>query len=102
LGDSLAPAAVFLCLTIVEGQLITPTILGHRMALSPIFVFLSVIVWGWLWGVGGALMAVPIVTSLKVICDHVPSLARVGDFVRGDEPVQPPAPQPKRQHQGAG
>jgi predicted PurR-regulated permease PerM len=101
LGDSLAPAAVFLCLTILEGQLITPTILGQRLALSPIFVFLSVIVWGWLWGVTGALMAVPIVTSLKVICDHVPSLARVGDFVRGDEPV-PPAPQPKRQHQGAG
>ena len=89
LGESLAPAAVFLCITIVEGQLITPTILGQRMALSPIFVFLAVIVWGWLWGVAGALMAVPIVTGLKVICDHVPGLAWVGDFVRSDEPRQP-------------
>ncbi len=84
LGDSLAPAAVFLVLTIVEGQLITPMVLGQRMSLSPLFVFLSVIVWGWLWGIAGALMAVPIVTSLKVICDHVPGLRPIGDFVRGN------------------
>jgi predicted PurR-regulated permease PerM len=62
-------------------------ILGQRLALSPLFVFLSVIVWGWLWGFAGALMAVPIVTSLKVVCDHVPGLERVGDFVRGEEPA---------------
>ncbi len=102
LGESLAPAAVFLCITIVEGQLITPTILGQRMALSPIFVFLAVIVWGWLWGVAGALMAVPIVTGLKVICDHVPGLAWVGDFMRSDGPRQQQARAPERQRQRAG
>ena len=102
LGDSLTPAAVFLCLTILEGQLITPTILGHRMALSPIFVFLAVIVWGWLWGIAGALMAVPIVTGLKVVCDHVPGLARVGDFVRSDEPRPIPERAPERNRQRAG
>ncbi|HEX5787264.1 MAG TPA: AI-2E family transporter [Woeseiaceae bacterium] len=94
LGDSLAPAAVFLVLTILEGQLITPTILGQRMSLSPLFVFLAVIVWGWLWGIAGALMAVPIVTSLKVICDHVPRLKYIGDFARGEEPRLPPAAEP--------
>ena len=60
------------------------TILGHRLALSPIFVFLAVVVWGWLWGAAGALMAVPIVTAIKVICDHVPRLQPVGNFMRGD------------------
>ncbi len=87
LGASLAPSAVFLLFTILEGQLITPLVLGQRMSLSPLFVFLSVIVWGWLWGIAGALMAVPIVTSLKVICDHVPGLQPVGDFVRGNGKV---------------
>ena len=94
LGDSLAPVAVFLVLTILEGQLITPTVLGQRMSLSPLFVFLSVIVWGWLWGIAGALMAVPIVTSLKVLCDHVPGLKQIGDFARGDESRLPPAAAP--------
>lgn len=86
--DTLAEAALvpsaLLLLTVLEGQLVTPAILGRRMALSPVFIFLSVIAWGWLWGVAGALMAVPIVTIIKVICDHVPGLAHIGDFVRND------------------
>lgn len=72
LGSALAVPASFLCLTIIEGQLVTPAVLGRRMSLSPIVVFLSVICWGWLWGIAGALMAVPIVTCIKVICDHIP------------------------------
>lgn len=82
LGQAFAVPAAFLALTVLEGQVITPAVLGHRMSLSPIFVFLSVIAWGWLWGVAGALMAVPIVTSVKVVCDHVPGLAPVSEFLR--------------------
>ncbi len=86
--DTLAEAAMvpsaLLVLTILEGQLVTPAILGRRMALSPVFIFLSVIIWGWLWGVAGALMAVPIVTIIKVICDNVPSLNPIGRFVRNE------------------
>ncbi|MBT8096949.1 MAG: AI-2E family transporter [Woeseia sp.] len=82
LADALMVPGVFLVLTILEGQLLTPSIVGRRMSLSPIFVFLSVVVWGWLWGVVGALMAVPIVTTLKVFCDHVPALEPVGRFLR--------------------
>lgn len=82
LGQAFAVPLAFLALTIVEGQVVTPAVLGRRMSLSPIFVFLSVVVWGWLWGVAGALMAVPIVTSAKVVCDHVPVLAPVGEFLR--------------------
>jgi predicted PurR-regulated permease PerM len=83
LTTSLTPVAVFLLLTTLEGQLITPTVLGQRLSLNPLFVFLSVIVWGWLWGIAGALMAVPIMTSIKVVCDHVPGLEPVGEFFRG-------------------
>jgi len=72
LADSLAVPGVFLMLTTLEGQLITPMVLGRRMSLSPAVIFLSVIVWGWIWGVAGALMAVPIVTSLKVVFEYFP------------------------------
>ncbi|MEQ8207990.1 MAG: AI-2E family transporter [Woeseia sp.] len=86
--DTLAEAAMvpsaLLVLTVLEGQLVTPAILGRRMALSPVFIFLSVIVWGWLWGVAGALMAVPIVTIIKVVCDNVPTLRPIGRFVRNE------------------
>lgn len=91
LGQAFAVPAAFLALTVLEGQVVTPAVLGRRMALSPIFVFLSVIAWGWLWGVAGALMAVPIVTSVKVVCDHVPKLAPVSEFLRrnGDDLARP-------------
>jgi predicted PurR-regulated permease PerM len=79
----------FLILTILEGQVITPAVLGRRMALSPAIVFVSVVIWGWLWGIAGALMAVPIATSLKVVCDHSPALGFFGSFLRDDSKPTP-------------
>ncbi len=87
LAEALAVSGTFLTLTIVEGQLVTPAVLGRRMAINPAVVFVSVIIWGWLWGVAGALMAVPIVASLKVVCDHSPSLELFGSFLRDDGKV---------------
>jgi predicted PurR-regulated permease PerM len=83
-AEALMVPGTFLALTILEGQVVTPAILGRRMALSPAIVFVSVIVWGWFWGIAGALMAVPIVTSLKVVCDHSPTLGMIGTFLRDD------------------
>ena len=85
LADAIVAPATFLVLTIIEGQLVTPAIVGRRMALSPVFIFLSVVFWGWLWGIAGALMAVPIVTSFKVICDHVPALEPLAEFIRNEK-----------------
>ena len=45
--------------------------------------FVSMLLWAWLWGVVGALMAVPILMTLKIFCDHIASLAAVGEFVSG-------------------
>lgn len=84
LGDALLVPATFIALTILEGQLVTPTILGARMALSPTVVFVSVIAWGWLWGVAGALMAVPIVTAIKVVCRYFSPVQYLGTFLRND------------------
>lgn len=74
LTQAFAVPAVFLVLTVLEGQLITPILVGRRLAMSPATVFISVVVWGWLWGVAGALMAVPIVATLKIIFENIPGL----------------------------
>ena len=75
--DTLVDAAmvpgVFILLTSLEGMVLTPLILGRRMSLNPLVVFLSVFFWGWLWGVPGALIAVPLMSSLKVVLSHIDS-----------------------------
>ncbi len=78
----LAPVA-YQSLTALEGQFLTPVLLGARMQLNTVAVFLTVIFWAWLWGIPGALMAVPILVLIKVVCDHVPALATFGNFLSG-------------------
>lgn len=77
----LLPAAVYLSLTTLEGQFLTPTILGKRLELNTVSVFLTVLIWSWLWGIPGALMAVPFLVMVKVICDNVESLRVFGSFL---------------------
>ncbi|MDO1529670.1 AI-2E family transporter [Fulvimonas sp. R45] len=71
LARALLPALCFACLTAVEGNLVTPMILGRRMRLSPIAILIWLLVWGWLWGVPGALLAVPMLTSVKLVAEHM-------------------------------
>jgi predicted PurR-regulated permease PerM len=78
LSSSLVPPGIFLLITILEGQLVTPLMLGHRLDLSPVVVFISVVVFGWLWGVIGALMAVPIVATLKICLINLPRTRTLG------------------------
>jgi predicted PurR-regulated permease PerM len=70
-GTALLPALTFTGMTAIEGNLITPMIQGHRMRLSPIAILIWLLVWGWLWGIPGALLAVPMLTSAKLITERV-------------------------------
>jgi len=83
----LATAAYFTCTTI-EGQFVTPLVLGRRLEMNTVAVFITVVFWGWLWGIAGALMAVPFLVLIKVICDNSPSFRTFGSFLgsRNDEP----------------
>lgn len=81
LGEMAAPPLVFLALTALEGQLVTPMLLGRRLTLNPVVIFLAMLAWGWLWGIPGLLMAVPLLAAFKILCDHAPSLAAVGEFL---------------------
>ncbi len=69
--DVFLPALTFAGITAVEGNLITPLIQGRSMRLSPIAILLWLLVWGWLWGIPGALLAVPMLTCAKLICERV-------------------------------
>ena len=55
--------------------------MGESLSLNPVVVFTAVLFWGWIWGVPGALLAVPITASLKIACDHIEGLAPVGEFL---------------------
>ena len=66
--------ATFFALTIFEGQIITPLVLSQKLALNPLVVFLSVLFWFWLWGIPGALMAVPILITFKLAGDRIDAM----------------------------
>jgi len=76
----LAPLA-YLLATLIEGQFVTPVLLGRRLNLNAVAVFAAVVLWAWVWGVAGALMAVPLLVCLKSLCDHVPALSVLGTFL---------------------
>ena len=81
LGKGLLPAAWYLLLHLLETNLITPVLLGRRFTLNPVVIFVSLIFWTWLWGVPGALLSVPILVTIKVICDRVPTLSSVSELL---------------------
>ncbi len=65
------PGAVFAALTGLEGNFITPMIMGRRLRLSPVAILIWLLIWGWMWGIAGALLAVPMLTSLKLIAERI-------------------------------
>ncbi|MEO8523608.1 MAG: AI-2E family transporter [Caldimonas sp.] len=79
----LAPPAAFLALHGIEANFLSPMIMGHRLRLNPVFVFLSVMVWGWLWGVAGAFIAVPLLLALRAVCKRSRRLRLVCVYLEG-------------------
>ena len=75
------PSGWYLLLHLVESNLVTPALLGRRFTLNAAVIFVSLIFWTWLWGVPGALLSVPILVSIKVVCDHVPSLSSISELL---------------------
>jgi predicted PurR-regulated permease PerM len=72
LPHALLPALSFAVLAALEGNVITPMIMGRRLRLSPVAILLWLLVWGWMWGIPGALLAVPMLTCVKLIAERVP------------------------------
>jgi predicted PurR-regulated permease PerM len=81
LWQGILPPAWYLLLHLAEANLITPVLLGRRFTLNPVVIFVSLIFWTWLWGVPGALLSVPILVSVKVVCDRVPAMSPVSELL---------------------
>jgi len=70
---ALSVPGIFLVLHLVEGQLVTPFIVGRRLALDPVMVFLALMLFGWLWGVPGLLLAMPLLTCVRIVAERIPA-----------------------------
>lgn len=83
---ALIAPVVYQALTSIEAQFATPYILGKRLELNIVAVFLTIVLWAWLWGIAGALVAVPFLLVFKVICEHVDRLSIVSNFLSAARP----------------
>lgn len=79
-----APAFAYACLNMVEAYCLTPLTLGNRLNLNPVAIFLSLAFWSFLWSVPGMLLAVPILVTVKLLCDHVERLSPLSEFLAAE------------------
>jgi predicted PurR-regulated permease PerM len=82
LGRALFAPAAYMLLNALESYLVTPQIVGARFSINPVAVFLAVAFWGWIWGVPGAFLAVPILTATSIICANVETLRPIASILR--------------------
>jgi predicted PurR-regulated permease PerM len=81
LWQAALPTAWYSLTHALESNLVTPVLLGRRFTLNPVVIFVSLIFWTWLWGVPGALLSVPVLVSIKVICDRVPAMSPLSELL---------------------
>lgn len=81
IGHAALAPLIYFGLTVIQSNLITPIILGRRLTLNPVVVFVGIVFWGWIWGIVGTFLAVPILMTFKILCDHIEPLAPIGEFL---------------------
>jgi predicted PurR-regulated permease PerM len=86
LGQAAIPPVLYLICHIAEGQFLTPIIVGRRLELNSVAILITLAIWGWLWGIVGAVIAVPLLVCIKVFCDHFEELAAFGEFLSANPP----------------
>ena len=77
----LAPPALYLGLQLLESEVITPMVVGQRWSISPLVVLLWLLFCGWLWGIAGILLAVPILVSFKIVAQRVPGMSAWSEMI---------------------
>jgi predicted PurR-regulated permease PerM len=78
---SLVVVGVFVALNTLENSFITPTILGRRMSMNPVAIFIAMIFFGWAWGIYGIVLAVPILAAAKLLCERTASLQPLAELI---------------------
>ena len=73
--------AIYLGFATLEGNFITPWVMGRSLTLNPVMILLSLIFWGWLWGIPGIILAVPILAAFKIFCSHIEPMQPLAEFL---------------------
>jgi len=81
LGYAMIFPASYLIIATLEGNFITPMVLGRSLTLNPVVILIALAFWGWMWGISGMILAVPILATFKIFCDHMEPMAPVGEFM---------------------
>ena len=79
--SALLPPLAYVFCAMIEGNLATPLFLGRWLTLNPVAILLTFLLWSYLWGVAGTLLAVPLLATFKIFCDRIAPLRRVGSFL---------------------
>ncbi|MEP6619655.1 MAG: AI-2E family transporter [bacterium] len=80
-GRALLVPGSFLAINLLQANVVTPLLQGHRLTLNPVAIFIGLAFFFWIWGVAGAFLAVPLLASFKIFCDNIASLAAIGEFL---------------------
>jgi predicted PurR-regulated permease PerM len=80
-GHAILVPVGYLAVNLLQSQFISPLILGRRLTLNPVAIFVGLVFWWWIWGVPGAFIAVPLIATFKIFCDHIEALAPIGEFL---------------------
>jgi predicted PurR-regulated permease PerM len=80
-GHIVAVPASYLAINLIQAYVVTPLLLGKRLTLNPVAILIGLILWWEVWGVAGAFIAVPLLAAFKILCDHIETLAPVGEFL---------------------
>jgi predicted PurR-regulated permease PerM len=80
-GYALIFPAVYLLFATLEGNFITPWVMGRSLTLNPVMVLLSLSFWGWMWGIAGIILAVPILAAFKIFCAHIKPIEPIAEFL---------------------
>lgn len=81
LGYAMVFPACYLVIATIEGNFITPMVMGHSLTLNPVIILLSLTFWGWMWGITGVILAVPILAAFKIFCAHIEEMEPVAEFL---------------------
>lgn len=81
LGYALIFPAVYLAFGTMEGNFITPWVMGRSLTLNPVLILLSLVFWGWMWGIAGVILAVPILAAFKIFCAHIKPMEPLAEFL---------------------
>lgn len=81
LGYAMLFPASYLLIATIEGNFVTPYVMGRSLTLNPVIILLSLTFWGWMWGIAGVILAVPILAAFKIFCAHIEEMEPIAEFL---------------------